>query len=463
MVRFLPWSVLLVGLGCISAAAPENATSPTPEETAQSGAWERAKPARPGADWPRFLGPNDDGSSPETGILTKWPADGLRKVWETELGIGFAPPAIVDGKLFHFDRYDDQCRLTCRNAATGEFLWKFEYPTDYEDMYGYDPGPRCGPVVDGERVYCYGPEGMLYCVGVADGKAQWKLDTREKYHFHQNFFGVGSAPLVHGDLLIIAVGGSPKGPRPFDFRDAKGNGTGIVALDKKTGEVRYTLSDELASYSSPITTKIGERTLGLYFARGGLLGFDPTTGKEAFHYPWRATILESVNAANPVVVGDSVLVTECYEEGAALLKVPDTGKPTPVWTDAENGRFDKSLEAHWCTPIVVGKYVYGSSGRHANEADLRCVELATGEVQWKERRTTRCTFLKIDGHILSLGENAELRLFKPNPEKYEEVARWENPDLPYPCWAPPAVSRSLLYLRGKGKLAAYELIPIRPE
>ena len=57
------------------------------------------------------------------------------------------------------------------------------------------------------------------------------------------------------------------------------------------------------------------------FARGGLLAFNPQNGKVDFHFPWRAADLESVNAANPVVVGDQVLITETYGPGAALLKV----------------------------------------------------------------------------------------------------------------------------------------------
>ncbi|MBY0514764.1 MAG: hypothetical protein K2P78_12720, partial [Gemmataceae bacterium] len=87
------------------------------------------------ADWPTFLGPTQDGVSPEKGV-TPWPKEGLRKVWECELGIGFAPPVVAGGRLFHFDRFDDTCRLTCREAATGKFLWKYEYPTQYEDRYG---------------------------------------------------------------------------------------------------------------------------------------------------------------------------------------------------------------------------------------------------------------------------------------------------------------------------------------
>ena len=451
-------TLLLALPACAPAAdaprlgADDTATVPKP------GAADRARPTRDGVDWPRFLGPTGDNASPEKGILTTWPRDGLRKVWDCKLGQGYAPPVVVAGKLYQADKAGDYARVTCRNAETGEVVWVHEAPSKYEDYYGYDSGPRCCPVVDGDRVYLHGVEGMLTCLASADKKEFWKVDTRAKYHVHQNFFGVGSTPVVEGDLLIVAVGGSPPGPRPADFRTVKPNGTAIVAFDTKTGAVRYEAGDELASYASPAVVAVNGKRLGLYFARGGLLGFDPRTGKAEFHYPWRAKIEESVNAANPVVVGDTVLVTECYGVGAACLKLKP-GAAEEVWTDRDKERAEKSLMAHWNTPIHDAGYVYGSSGRHTNEADLRCVELATGRVAWSQRRTTRCTLLKVDGHFLSLGEGGELRLFKANPERYEEVARWESPDLDYPAWAPPVLSRGLLYVRGKDRLVCYELIP----
>ena len=42
----------------------------------------------PAADWPRFLGPNNDSSSPETKLLHEWPQDGPRKLWEYPQLIG---------------------------------------------------------------------------------------------------------------------------------------------------------------------------------------------------------------------------------------------------------------------------------------------------------------------------------------------------------------------------------------
>ncbi|HEX3148391.1 MAG TPA: PQQ-binding-like beta-propeller repeat protein [Gemmataceae bacterium] len=414
-----------------------------------------------GSDWPKFLGPTGNGVSPEKGILTKWPKEGLKVIWETPMGEGFTPPVVSRGRLFHFDRFLHDNRLACRNAETGKLLWKFEYPTTYADLYGYSPGPRACPVVDDDRVYILGPEGMLHCLTVEDGKEVWKIDTKKEYHFHQNFFGVGSVPLVEGDLLIVAIGGSPKGD-PIDsareaIRTAKGDGTAIVAFDKKTGKEVYRTSDELASYSSPVVTQVGGRRLGLYFARGGLVAFDPKTGKVDFHFPWRAKEFESVNASNPVVVDDKVLISECYGRGAALLKV-SPGKCEPVWADKERER-DYTLACHWNTPVFVDGFVYGCSGRH-EDAELRCVELATGKVMWSEPKLSRSSLTLIDGHFLCLTERGELLLLKVNPKAFEPVTKWVT-DLDYPSWASPVVAHGLLYLRGKDRLLCAELIPVK--
>ena len=448
----LSFAVLFALAGC--TATPE---TPAASEPPSSPAAAPRAAALPGTDWPRFLGPNQDSVSTEKGIIAPWPKAGLGKVWDCPLGIGFAPPVVAAGKLFHFDRHDDSCRLTCRVATTGKLVWEFDYPTNYKDYYGYDPGPRCCPTVDGDRVYCYGPEGMLFCVNVADGKELWRFDTKEKYHFHQNFFGVGGAPLIDGDLVIIPVGGSEKGPRPADLREAKPNGTAIVALDKKTGAVKYAKGNDLASYSSPIIRTINGKKTGLYFARGGLLGFDPQSGETAFQYKWRAKDEESVNAANPVTIGDQVFISECYGIGAALVELKD-GKVKELWTDLDKEKFDKALMCHWSTPIHHAGFVYGCSGRHDNEGELRCVDLKTGDVKWRQKRTYRCSLLMADGHFICLSEYGTLSLLKVNSEKYEEMSKYEVPELQYPAWAPPVLSGGLLYVRGKGKLVCLELI-----
>jgi outer membrane protein assembly factor BamB len=261
------------------------------------------------------------------------------------------------------------------------------------------------------------------------------------------------------------VGGSPAGSDARDFQELKGNGSGVVAFDKKTGKVRYQISDELASYAGPTLATINGRRWCFAFSRGGLLAFNPADGKIDFHFPWRAADLESVNAANPVVVGDQVFITETYGVGGALLKV-SPGKYEVVWSDTKKTPLRKSLMCHWMTPVHADGYLYGCSGRHTRNGELRCVELATGKVMWSEPDLTRTSLLMVDGHFVCLAEDGTLRLLKVNPQKYEEVSRVEltdpatkRPLLEYPCWAAPILSHGLLYVRGEDRLVCLELIP----
>ncbi|HZT81418.1 MAG TPA: PQQ-binding-like beta-propeller repeat protein, partial [Gemmataceae bacterium] len=242
--------VILLALGCGTqqAAPPPGRRAEAKPPAAPPREAKPAPAGRPGSDWPGFLGPKGDSTSPEKGILSPWPENGLRIVWRKRVGAGYGMPAVVGKHLYQFDRHGDRARLSCLDRLTGGEVWKFEYPTDYRDSFGYDNGPRCCPVVDGDRVYIHGAEGMLHCVRATDGKPLWKVDTFQQFNVVPNFFGVGSTPVVEGDLLIVQVGGSPKGSDADDFQKLKGNGSGVVAFDKKTGKVKYRITDELASY-----------------------------------------------------------------------------------------------------------------------------------------------------------------------------------------------------------------------
>ncbi len=471
--------LLILGCGAAEPAAPPDSdrrdAGPTPFVPAKPGdpLPKNLRTRTSGSDWPRFLGPTGDSISTEKGILSPWPKEGPHVVWHRRLGEGYGMPAISRGRLFVFDRIGDRARLNCWKSETGEPLWTFEYPSEYTDLYGYSGGPRCSPVVDGDRLYIYGAEGMLHCLRVEDGKPVWKVDTLADFHVRQNFFGVGSTPVIEGDLLIAQVGGSPKDDRSRTARDwPKGDDSGIVAFDKYTGKVRYHVTDELASYAGPVLATVSGRRWCFVFARGGLVGLDPATGKVDFRYPWRARDLESVNASNPVVAGNRIFISETYGPGSALLEVKP-GECKEVWTDRDKGIRDKSMRCHWNTPIHVGGYLYGCSGRHTNEAELRCIEWASGEVRWRKRGLTRTSLLLVDKHFICLGEDGILRLLKVNPDKYEEVSSVElkrpaadgkadprgEPLLNEPCWAAPILSHGLLYVRGADRLVCLELIP----
>ncbi|MDJ0835228.1 MAG: PQQ-binding-like beta-propeller repeat protein [Acidobacteriota bacterium] len=402
-------------------------------------------------DWPAILGPGQDNVSLEKGIRTDW-GEGLPVVWELRTGEGYAAPSIAGDRLYLFDRKGDLARLTCHEAATGKQIWQKTYPTRYADMYGFSNGPRVAPLIDGDRVYTFGAEGRLRCHQAENGKLVWDIDTKKTYGVVQNFFGVGASPVVHGKLLITQVGGSPEDSPGIQSGKVQGNGTGVVAFDKKTGKEVYRLSDELASYATPRLVKRGDRWWCFVFARGGLLAFDPDKGKQDFYLPWRAKRLESVNAATPVVVDDKVFISESYGPGGALLRF----KPGGYDFIRKDDRRKINLAAHWSTPVHHKGYLYGAHGMGGG-SDLRCVKLDTGELAWRKPGLRHANALYVDGHLIVTTESGDVRLIEATPEAYREKAVMKKL-VDTPAYNGPVLAHGLLYVLGNHKLACLKLI-----
>ena len=415
-------------------------------------------------DWQGFLGPEQNGKSQEKITITPWKETGPPVLWSKDIDTSYGSPSVANGKVYIFTRRGDLARLSCLESDTGNELWRFEYPTEYEDMYGYNNGPRSCPIVDNKRVYIFGAEGMLHCLNANNGKPIWKVDTVQQFNVVDNFFGVASAPAVEGDLLIVQIGGSPPGTSKDIWAsrgNPKPNGSGIVAFDKFTGDVKYQIADELASYASPIFTNINSRRWGFAFLRGGLVGFEPKTGKIDFHYPWRDNQVESVNASSPVVTDDLVFISESYGIGSSVLQVQPGGYKV-VWKDRPNSR-NRAMEMHWHTAIHHKGYLYGCSGRHSGGAEFRCVELKTGKVMWRSRVNERASLLWVNDYFIYLGEYGRLLLLKCTPDNFAVISQSVPTDengkqlINYPAWAAPVLSDGCLYVRGKDRLICFVL------
>jgi len=424
---------------------------------------------RPGEDWEAFLGPTGNGRSSLSGIATPWPAAGPRVVWHAPLGEGYCAPAVARGRLVMFDRVGESMRTRCVEAETGRPLWEQAYASDYRDTFGYDGGPRAAPVIHGDRVLTFGPEGRLECRSLADGASLWHVDTSADYHVVQNFFGVGAAPLVvaieGGEIVVVQVGGSRPGsapPAPERLDLVKGLDSGLVAFDLATGRERWRASAHLASYAGPVLAEIGGKPRIVAWMRDGLLVVDPMTGGVVAEFPWRADELFSAVAASPVVANEQVLLSECYGPGSVLLDL--AGSDPRVVRRDRNPRPRTALMAHWATPVFREGHVYGSSGRHAGDALVACVEWASGAVKWSEPGLGRASLALVDGHLVVLGEFGDLVLARATPDAFAVVSRARlvaddsTPLLAPPCWAAPVVARGLLFVRGAGRMACVDLL-----
>lgn len=457
-------SILLIGCCLVAATRFEDPKPPEPvtvEERAEAAPsahpdvtlHARPRPLAPGAvteDWPAFLGRIGQPVSGETNLVREFGPNGPKLLWELSKGTGYSSPSIQGEYLVYLHRSGNQEVIECLRPETGERYWSYRYGTDFSDRYGYNNGPRSSPVIDGDHVYTYGAQGKLHCLRLKTGQVAWRRDIAAEFSVPQDFFGIATTPLIEGDLLILNVG-APGGPE-------------VVAFNKLTGRMVWGVGDQWgASYATPVIARVHDKrrlfVLGGGESRpptGGLLSINPRDGALDFRFPWRSRSYESVNASCPVVTGDRVLVSASYRTGAALIEVKSDSTFAKLW---ENSDFD----LHWTTAVYDQGHYYAFSGRNEPDARLTCVNASSGETVWSESlewqetvqlqgeaRTfhaspLRGNLLKVDGRFLALGEHGHLLWLDLSPAGPKILDRTRL-FLARETWAPPVISRGLLYV-----------------
>ena len=425
-------------------------------------------------DWPQLLGPRANGTSAETGLLDRWPTNGPPLVWDKTIDSGYSAPSVRANLLVLHHRLGNEEIVEAFATDTGKPGWRYAYPSRFVDPFGYNNGPRATPLLTTNRCYTFGAEGKLLCLDLKSGGLIWQRDTSKDWEVPEGFFGVGSSPVLEGGLLLVMVGGQTN--------------SGVVAFDPQTGQtvwesvgesnwqgqpklgwpgdapVKWNRADKQASYATPVGATVNGHRQVFCLMRQGLVLLDPKTGEVSFSRWFRARVEESVNAANPVVVEDQVLISSAYYKlGAVLLRVkPDNHGYDELWRSPD-------LEAHWTTPIYHDGYLYAFSGRNEPDARLRCLDFKTGRLMWDRDegwpyRSTpqpkvygRGSLIKADGKLIALGEGGLLGLFQLNPKQPEELCRYQLPQLHYPCWAAPVLAGRKLYLRSEDRLVCLNL------
>ena len=396
---------------------------------------QRSKTETRGEDWPRFLGPRSDSTSKEKGLIQSWPPEGPPVIWSRELGPSYSAPVTSRGRLILFHRLGREEVLECLDAETGTQIWKQSYPTSFIDQYGYNNGPRSSPTIHLDRVYSLGAEGKLSCLDLDTGKIYWQRWINRDFQIPQNFFGVGGAPVIDGELIFLNTGAR--------------NGAGVIAVDKNTGETIWKTGNDGPSYSTPVIRTVHDVRIAIFFTREGLLAVETQSGNERYRYPFRSKNHYSVNVASPVVIDSHVFLSATYNTGAVLLKLEPTGL-REIWKDR------LAMQNHWATSIYHNGYLYGMDGRHESRSNFRCIEFMTGKIQWTaDEGLGRSAFIMADNHLIALGERGHLALIQANPNRYIEKARVRV--LNYPCWTPPILSHGLLYVRNENRIVCLSL------
>lgn len=418
-------------------------------------------------DWPQWMGLQRDGVWREEGVRTELQDGDLKVLWRTPVKWGYAGPAVANGKVYvpdfvvtdgDFDPrsqagrpLEGRERILCLDAESGKELWTHEYAVTY--TISYPGGPRVTPTIQDGRLYFQGAMGHFRCLDAQTGKLLWKHDLCAKYECRPPRWGFASHPLVHGELVYTTAGGE---------------GSVLVALDRKTGEERWkALSSEEAGYCPPkVTTFAGVEQLLFWYPKG-VVGMNPATGEVYWEVALEPRF--SISRMAPRQLGDKLYVAG--PRAAAMLEL-DADKPgaTALWRGTpKNAIFPLNS-----TPFLQDGVIYGAD---AESSSLVAASMADGTRIWTDRSATLAKDAKEKSRhgtaflvqhekheqFWIFGEMGDLILAELSPDGYRELGRqhllaptneaWRRPVL----WSHPAFAMRSVYARNDREIIRVDL------
>ena len=418
-------------------------------------------PAARAEDWPEWRGKGRLGVWTETGILDKFPDEGLTPVWSKPIRGGYTGPSVADGMVYVTDYERTQGRkgverALCLREDSGETVWTHQWDVEYGGL-AYPYGPRATPTVDGGRVYTLGAMGMLHCLNAKTGAVIWKKDYVKDYGTEIPTWGIAGAPLVDGKQLICLVGGA--------------NNAKVVSFDKMTGkELWRVLSDEVEpGYNPPVIIEAGGARQLIIWHPEAVTSLDPKTGKTYWQHLFK--IQSGLTVATPVLSGDRLLVTAFYN-GSRLFRLhPRRPDAELVWKgNSDNEIQTDGLHALISTPVIDGDYIYGIG----SYGHFRCLDARTGKRVWETLDVTLENARWATGFIVRHqdryfinNDRGDLIIAKLSPDGYEEISRTPiiKPTTPLGRrrekgavhWSHPAYANRHLITRNDKQIVRYSL------
>ena len=394
-------------------------------------------------DFPQFLGPRRDQVIDHLTLARDWQTRPPEPLWRQQIGAGWSGFSVVNGYAVTMEQRGEEELVTCYDAATGEPKWSHSIDARYEVPIA-GTGPRATPTIDDGMVYTQGATGRLLALDGATGEVVWQKDLLAETGMSPEQegaelpYGRSGSPLVVDDLVIVPAGGPAAGRQS------------LVAYHKKTGEKIWQGGEEQISCSSPAVATLGGVRQVLIVNESSATGHDLATGKVLWRHEREGRSNANANVSQAVAVPPNrVFLSKGYALGATLIELVPKGdgsfETEEIWSDS------RVMRTKFTNVAIKDGYVYGLS-----DGILECIELATGERQWKGGRYKHGQILLVGGLLLVLAEDGELLLIEATPERANHVlGRFQA--LEGKTWNTFALYGSKLLVRNGVEAACYQL------
>jgi outer membrane protein assembly factor BamB len=367
------------------------------------------------------------------------------------VGAGYGSPAVVGDRLYLVGRDEDTPTgrefCVCLAVADGKQIWKTPLGSGPGNFGGNDRGhgPHCTPTVEGDQVFVLGVTGDLVCLAKTNGKLVWHKNLVSDFGGKVPQWGYSESVLVDGNRVVCTPG----------------QGTGMVALDRKTGETVWSCKEfaDVAGHSSIVPTVVGGIRQYVQQTKEKAVGVRASDGKLL----WRVGELNRVIAVipTPVVTDDGyVFLTAGYGAGCECFKLTPDGEGTKA--EKVYSKF-RTVQNHHGGVIAVGDHVFG----HSDSPGWVCFAFkkAEDEPVWQAQGVGKGAISYADGHFYCYSESdGTLALIKASPSKWDEVGRFKIPETSKTraqaktkVWPHPVIANGKLFLRDYEHLYCYDV------
>ena len=381
-------------------------------------------------DWPQYRGIHRDGVSPEAGLLSSWPADGLAEIWRLPIGQGFSCLIVADGQVFTMlaEGEEDTFKeyAAAFDADTGKKRWQVELGDMFVDEFGN--GPRSSPTISDGVAYAFGSYGHLLALQTTDGAILWEMDIPKQFATQTPRWGFSTSPLIEDGMLFIEAGG--------------GEGKAFAALDKKTGQVLWTALDGGAGYGSPIAVSLDGQRQFVAVLNDKVVSLD-AKGTKLWEHPWSE---QTMTIAMPLFVApDKFFISASGNGGTMMIQMDPQGEAR----SAKELWRNRSMKNHFSSSVVRDGYIYGF-----DNATLKCLAVPSGELAWARRGFGKGSLILADHRLLILSDRGRLVLAEASPSAFQEVSGFQALD--GKCWTSPTLSHGRIFLRNHAEMACYQ-------
>ncbi len=411
----------------------------------------------PAENWPQWRGPEGNGASRETDLPIAWnETTGI--VWQCRLPEwGNSTPAIWKNAIFVTAQVDNEKLLLLKiDKQTGQIEWTREVGAEtvthipmqqrqgeqrrHQSFHNTNNFASPSPATDGQRVVVHFGNGVLAAYDF-DGNQLWQHNLQKEYGDYTNWWGHASSPLLCDDLVISICLQDSCADLPGELAPSY-----VVAHDLRTGQERWKASrmtgvkkEDGDSYTTPLLWQNDDRREVVLMGGQVLDAYDPPTGKRLWYLP---DLIGSRTITGPVAADGVIYITQGMRKPLLAVRPGGDGKRTRqdiVW------QFDQGTPDS-PTPTVWGQSLFLVT----NDGVARCLDLASGRLQWKERLKGeyRASPLAADGRVYFLNTKGLTTVMAASTRMSHLT---ENP-LDDETIASPIVSDRHIFIRGRKAL-----------